>query len=338
MRAQGADENVAAGVDIGGTVLKAALITRAGKQLALRRVPTPAAAEPSQMAALLVSTVQQLAAEAGCHPDSLAGVGVSMAAFITADGTVTATAHLSPRWVGCNFQALLQPLLAGNYYFALDTPAPALGEAYYGAGRNLPDFAYVTVSTGIGAGIVWQGRIFVGGLGWAGGVGHLIVEPNGPRRCDACGNLGCLETYAARQGILALAAEEMAGHPDSRLHGLARPLTPQAVYEAAAQGDAAAKLVFERAGYYLGLGLTHLANILSPSCIVVGGGIAQAGDLLLGPARRVLANCAYPPPHRQVPIVPAALGDLSGVYGAAAMVFHDIRVNQFGSEEPAYAD
>ena len=91
-----------------------------------------------------------------------------MAAFVTANGRVTATAHLSPRWVGCNVQDLLQSHLPANYYFALDTPAPALGEAYYGAGRGLNDFAYVTVSTGIGAGIISQGRVFTGGLGWAG--------------------------------------------------------------------------------------------------------------------------------------------------------------------------
>ncbi len=308
-------------------MLKAALLTRRGQQLALRRVATPAQAEPAHVAGLLVATVRELLNGAGRAATDLDGVGISMAAFVTADGVVTATAHLSPRWVGCNVQTLLQPLLPAAYYFALDTPAPALGEAYYGAGRGLDDFAYVTVSTGIGAGIISHGRLFTGGLGWAGGVGHVIVEPNGPRRCEGCGNLGCLETYAAKQGVLALAEEALAAFPDSALHAQPAPLTPRAIHEAARAGDAAARQVFEHAGYYLGLGLTQLVNILSPRCIVVGGGLAQAGDLLLEPVRRVIARCAYPPAHRAVPVVPAALGDLSGVYGAAAMVFHDIRVN-----------
>jgi glucokinase len=318
---------LAVGADLGGTMLKAALLTRDGDLLALRRVTTPAQAQPEQVADLLTNTVRQLLDEAGCVPGDLDGVGLSMAAFVTADGLVTATAHLSPRWVGCNVRALLWPYLPANYYFALDTPAPALGEAYYGAGRGLDDFAYVTVSTGIGAGIISQGRVFTGGLGWAGGVGHVIVEPNGPRRCDGCGNYGCLETYAAKQGILALAEDALARYPYSALHRSAGALTPRTVYEAARAGDAAAGEVFERAGHYLGLGLTHLVNIVSPRCIVVGGGIAQAGDWLLEPARRVIARCAFPPAHRTVPLVPAALGDLSGVYGAAAMVFHNIRVN-----------
>ncbi len=325
------------GVDLGGTLLKAAVLTRAGDVLALRRVDTPAHAEPRTVAALLAATATALLAEAGCDIADLMGVGVSMAAFVTADGRVTATAHLSPLWVGVSTQALLQPLLPANYYFALDTPAPALGEAYYGAGRGLDDFAYVTVSTGIGAGIVSHGRIFTGGLGWAGGVGHVIVEPHGPRRCEGCGNYGCLETYAAKQGILALAAEALRQYPDSALHGAGAALTPRLVFEAAWAGDAAAREVFERAGYYLGLGLTHLVNLFSPHCIVVGGGIGQAGALLLEPVRRVIERCAYPPVHRTVKVVPAALGDLSGVYGAAAMVFHDLRVNVDEPEAQAHA-
>jgi glucokinase len=323
---------LAVGVDLGGTMLKAALLRRGGERLALRRVATPAQAEPAEVALMLAGTVRQLLDEAGFAVDALEGIGLSMAAFVTADGRVTATAHLSPRWVGCNVQALLQPHLPARYYFALDTPAPALGEAHYGAGRGVNDFAYVTVSTGIGAGIVSKGRIFTGGLGWAGGVGHVIVEPNGPRRCEGCGNQGCLETYAARQGILALAEAAQADFPDSSMHGRT-DLTPRDVYEVAQAGDRAARQVFERAGYYLGLGLTHLVNILSPRCIVVGGGIAQAGDMLLEPARQVIARCAFPPAHRAVPVVPAALGDLSGVYGAAAMVFHDLRVNIAEAEE-----
>lgn len=329
--------DLALGIDLGGTLLKAAVLTRAGDVLALRRVDTPARAEPQQVGDLLAATARALLAEAGCDVTDLMGAGVSMAAFVTADGQVTATAHLSPQWVGVNAQALLQPLLPAHYYFALDTPAPALGEAHYGAGRGLDDFAYVTISTGIGAGIVSQGRIFTGGLGWAGGVGHVIVEPNGPRRCEGCGNYGCLETYAAKQGILALAGEALRMYPASALHSAGAALTPRLVFEAARAGDAAAGEVFERAGYYLGLGLTQLVNLLSPRCIVVGGGIAQAGDVLLGPVRRVIERCAYPPVHRTVAVVPAALGDLSGVYGAAAMVFHDLRVNVVEPETHTHA-
>jgi glucokinase len=323
-----ASADVAVALDVGGTTIKAAVIARDGELLALERLPTPNQSPPQQVADLLVETVRRRLTHAGRTVETIAGVGISMAAFITAEGVVTATAHLSPAWVGFDLGRRLAAALPANYYFALDTPAPTLGEAHYGAGRGVADFAYVTVSTGIGAGVVAGGRLYTGGLGWAGGVGHVVVDPNGSRVCEGCGNRGCLETYAAKQGVLALAAEAMRRHPGSLLaRRAAEGLTPRIVFEAARDGDDAAIGVFAEAGRYLGLGLTSLVDILSPRRIVVGGGIALAGDLLLEPARQVIRQAAYPPAHREVEVVPAALGDLSGAYGVAAMAFHDIRIN-----------
>jgi glucokinase len=246
---------------------------------------------------------------------------------VTSDGIITATAHLSPEWVGYDLRKRLCESLPSTYYFALDTFAATLGEAHFGAGRGIDDFAYVTVSTGIGAGLISGGRLNTGGLGWAGGVGHIIVKPGGPRACEACGNYGCLETYAAKQGVLALAEETIRRHPTSHLSRHANALTPQLICEAARDGDEAAICVFRQAGYYLGLGLTSLINIVSPQRVVIGGGIALAGELLLEPARRVVQQSAYPPAHRSAAIVPSELSDLSGAYGAAAMMFHDIRID-----------
>jgi glucokinase len=321
------NDQVAIALDLGGTTIKSALIARDGTLLALERSPSPSQSAPDDVARLMISAVERLLAKSDRSVESLAGIGVSIAAFITASGIVTATAHLSPGWVGFDLRSRLAQVLPANYYFCLDAPAPTLGEAYYGAGRGCEDFAFVTVSTGIGAGVFAGGKLYTGGTGWAGGVGHVIVEPNGPRVCDGCGNAGCLETYSAKQGVLALAAEAIERHPESLLAQATETLTPQSVCAAACEGDEAARWVFSRAGYYLGLGLTNLIDILSPQRVVVGGGVALAGELLLEPARQVVRRMAFPPVHRQVPIVPAALGDLSGVYGVAAMAFHDIRVN-----------
>jgi glucokinase len=320
-------DQVAVALDVGGTTLKSALIARDGTLLALERVPSPSQSPPDDVASLMVDVIRRFLAKSDRSTDSLAGIGVSIAAFITAGGIITATAHLAQAWVGYDLQSRLAQEFPANFYFCLDAPAPTLGEAYYGAGRGCKDFAYVTVSTGIGAGVFADGKLYTGGTGWAGGVGHIIVEPNGPRVCDGCGNAGCLETYAAKQGVLALATETIKNHPDSLIASSSEPLTPEFIYSAACKGDVAARWVFAQAGYYLGLGLTNLIDILSPQRVVVGGGVALAGDLLLEPARQVVRRTAFPPAHRTVPIVPAALGDLSGVYGVAAMAFHDIRVN-----------
>jgi len=176
-----------------------------------------------------------------------------------------------------------------------------------------------------------RGKYFTGGLGWAGGVGHTIIDENSERVCEGCGNHGCLETFAAKQGIITTARELLVQHPDSLIikltGGKQENITPELIYEAAKAGDPAACEVFERAGHALGLALVSLADIVAPTRIIIGGGIAQSGDFLLEPARKVIRERAFPPRIRQTEIVQAALGDLSAVYGAAAMVFFDLRIN-----------
>lgn len=280
---------------------------------------------------LVIDMIAQLCTTTGNRISDLIGIGISIAAFITAEGVTTATAHLSPEWVGFDLKAALAVKLPSNYYFALDTPAPTLGEGYFGAGMGIDHFVYVTVSTGIGAGIMNKGQYFIGGLGWAGGLGHIIIDEKSERVCQGCGNRGCLETFAATQGIIATTKEFATRYPESLLHSLLNGdlerITPAIVYEAAKQNDPAASAVWEYAGHALGIGLTNLTDIVSPGRIVVGGGISQAGDFLLEPARKVVRERAFPPQHRHVEIVQAALGDLSGMYGAAAMVFYDTHIN-----------
>lgn len=322
---------LALAIDIGGTKIKAGLITFEGELLSIERIHTPVPPLPEAIAREVVRLIDHLLEHNQLSIDRVEGVGISIAAFITAEGVVTATAHLDQSWVGSDFRARLMQDFATNYYFSLDTPAPTLGEAYYGAGKGIDHFAYVTVSTGVGAGIMVDGKYLTGGLGWAGGVGHIIIDETSERVCHGCGNRGCLETFAATQGIITTAKELLAQNPTSLIlrlvDGDPTQITPAVIYEAAVQGDVTARDVWQRVGHALGIGLTNLVDIVSPQRVVVGGGIAQAGDLLLEPARAVIRERAFPPQHRQAQIVTAELGDLSGIYGAAAMVFHDLRIN-----------
>ena len=221
-----ADEKAIA-VDIGASMIKTALISRDGTLGATRRIETPG--NPEETAIGVLEGIRQVACDAQLDLNAIAGIGVSVAAFVTADGRIVATAHLGHDWVGYQLGRRLNAELTANYYFALDAPAPTLGEAYYGAGRGCSDFAYVTVSTGVGAGLMLNGAIYTGGLGWAGGVGHIIVDSNGRRICTGCGNRGCLETYAATQGILALASEAIEQRSQVSWHRRdpGEPVTPQ---------------------------------------------------------------------------------------------------------------
>jgi len=318
-------------IDIGGTQIKAGIISSNGEIIALERVATPVMSGPETTVKKILTLRQRLCQEAELCAEQLAGAGVSIAAFITSEGLITATAHLSQEWIGFNLHDRLAQDLPMPYYFSLDTPAPTLGEAYYGAGKGVPDFVYVTVSTGIGAGIIAGGRYVIGGLGWAGGIGHIIIDETSDRVCTGCGNHGCLESFSAKQGIIATALDMIRKYPDSLLaewyQSKQEELTPRLVFEAAKAGDPASLEVYNRAGHTLGIGLTNLVDIVSPTRVVIGGGIALAGEILLEPARQVIRQRAFPPKNREVEVVQAALGDLSGIYGAAAMVFNDIRVN-----------
>jgi glucokinase len=322
---------LAVAIDIGGTSIKAGVIREDGQLLALHRVPTPRKALPEHIVLIILDLIAKLCEDSALSLREVEGIGISIAGFITARGVVTATAHLSQEWIGYDLQGRLSNDLPVNYYFALDTPAPTLGEAHFGAGKDVPNCVYVTVSTGIGAGIMAGGKYFVGGLGWAGGIGHTIIDETSDRICSGCGNRGCLETFAATQGFLATTRELVEREPKSLILALAKgnleAITPRVVFEAAQQHDPVANEVWEKVGHVLGVGLTNLINIVSPQRVIIGGGIAQAGDYLLEPVRTVIRSRAFPPQHRTIDVVGAALSDLSGIFGAAAMVFYDLRIN-----------
>lgn len=321
-------DDVALAIDIGGSNVRAGLVRGDGELLGVRRIATSNLAAP----AIVLDQVRQMASDllrSGPERAGPIGTGVSIAGFVTQSGLVTATAHLSPAWVGLDLRQELADLPQPQSY-GLDSPSPALGEAYFGAGKGKSDLVYVTVSTGIGAAIVFHGRHWGGAMGWAGGIGHTIIDEASDRRCPGCGNRGCLETFAARLGIETTAIELMDIAPPGELFRLCcgdpRNMTVQFVAEAATAGDSAAIEALRRAGHALGVGLTNLIDMLAPTLVVVGGGIVAAGDLLLEPARAVVRDRAFPPILRSVPIVPAALGDLSGLFGAAVMVLRDVRV------------
>ncbi len=319
---------IAIGIDMGGTNTKSGIINDTGELLIHKTMPTTADASPEVVVQKFIHLIRELAHEGGLDVRELSGVGISICTYISEDGVVTGTAHASQDWVGYDLKIRLLEDLVTEYYFTLDCPAPALGEAYFGAAKGVRDFVYVTVSTGIGAGIISEGKVFTGGLG-AGGLGHTIIDESSDRICEGCGNPGCLETFSAKQGILTTARELLQDHPESMIADLiggdSGALTPEVVFQAADSGDEVAREVYRRAGHTLGIGLTNIIDILAPELVVIGGGIAQAGDLLLEPAREAIRKYAFPPQLRDVELVQAELGEFSGIYGAAAMVFYDLR-------------
>jgi glucokinase len=305
----------AIGIDAGGTKIAAMLVGRDGTVLAgdVRRTP----ADDQQ--ATLESMVG--AARAVATPD-VVGVGVAAAGMVDLGGVVRYAPNLAWREapvaasVGA---ALALPCVAEN-----DANAAAWGEYRFGAGRGWRHMLMVSVGTGIGGGLVVDGRLYRGAHGFAAEIGHVVVEPGGPR-CG-CGNLGCWEQVASGTALTREARRAAARHAHSELarlsSGDAERVTGDMVMQAARDGDPVSTGIFVEVGHRLGVGIAGLVNVLDPEVVVVGGGVSEAGDLLLEPARDAFLRSVEAPGHRpEVPIVQAALGADSAAIGAAALVF-----------------
>jgi glucokinase len=208
-----------------------------------------------------------------------------------------------------------------------DANAAAWGEFRFGAGRGSSDMLLVTVGTGIGGGIVFEGKLFRGAHGFAAEIGHIIVEPGGPR-CG-CGNLGCWEQVASGKAIGRLGREAAAKHPESHLAELAggdpQKVTGFEVTKAAQQGDGIAVGILAEVGRRLGEGIAGLVNVLDPEVVVVGGGAIEAGELLLRPARDAFVASVEAPEQRpEVPVVAAALANDAGAVGVADLAWLEV--------------
>ncbi|MDR7537326.1 MAG: ROK family protein [Armatimonadota bacterium] len=302
------------GVDLGGTKILAAVVDETGRVGATARAATPQAGPPAVVEAIAATADRALAA-AGVSRAAVraAGVGAPGPAD-PATGVVFAPPNLQG-WRDVPLAALVRERLGMPVAVENDANAAALGEHWVGAGRGVDDLLYITVGTGVGGGLILRGQLYTGVSGTAGEIGHMVLVPGGPR-C-ACGRLGCLEAVASGSAIVREARAALAAGRPSMLAG-ASALDAREVARAAAEGDPLAREVFARAAGYLGLAAANLVNLLNPAMLIIGGGVARAGELLLGPVRRIVQAEAFERPAAAVQIVPAALGLHAGAVGAAA--------------------
>jgi glucokinase len=309
-------------VDLGGTKLLVGLVDSDGRVVAHRRAATPHGG-PEAVARAIADLSRAVREEAGAAGGAIAGVGVAAAG---PTDHVRGVIYDPPNIEGWGRETPFGPLLARELgqtvHVENDANAAALGEVWVGAGRGVRDLVYITVSTGIGGGLILDGRLYRGANGTAGEIGHIIVEPDGPQ-CH-CGNRGCLEVLASGTAIARQAREAFArGEETSLRRFAARPeeISAESVAEAARGGDWLARDLYRRAGTRIGVVLGNLLALLNPKMIIVGGGVSKTGDLLFGPLRDAMGKRVYPRAAVGAAIVPAALGDDVGIVGAAALVF-----------------
>ncbi|RBY88449.1 ROK family protein [Blastococcus sp. TF02A-26] len=307
----------AVGVDIGGTKVAGGLVTADGAVLRTARRGTPGGS-PVETEDAIVAVVEELT---GAADEAPVGVGVGAAGWFDRSGdTVLFSPHLAWRNTALRRdlgRRLELPLWVGN-----DADAAAWAEYRFGAARGAQLALVITLGTGIGGGIVLDGRLQRGAHGVAGEWGHMRVVPDG--RLCACGNRGCWEQYASGTALVQTAREIAHNSPAvaagllERVPGGAAELTGEVVAQAAAEGDALARELVAEVGHWLGQGIADLSAVLDPDVVVIGGGVSALGEAVLGPARERLQRALPGRGFRPGPeVVAAALGPQAGLVGAA---------------------
>ncbi len=306
-------------IDLGGTKIYTVLACRQKGILAETRLATQADAGPDAIMEQLVSSVKDVLEKTGCGQKDILAAGVCVAGFFDWQDKILVSAPNLPGMKGLPLEEMLSAKLGVKVLAENDANAAALGEAKLGAGKGCRDLIYVTVSTGIGAGLLTGGRIYRGAKGFAGELGHMVVKNDG--EICGCGRLGCLETVSSGTAI-AKEAQKAVEHGIATILAEKKPAEISApdVFAAAAQGDEAALSIIKDATDYLGIGLVNVVNLLNPELIVIGGGVAEAGDSFLSPLRQIIASRAVLPAAKSVELRKAQLGVRAGVLGLLCLL------------------
>ncbi|MFJ7494571.1 ROK family protein [Streptomyces sp. NPDC097727] len=305
------DAGIVIGVDFGHTHLRVAVGNLAHQVLAEESEPMDVDASAAEGFGRAERLVKRLIETTGISPDKVIGVGLGVPGPIDVESGTLGSTSILPGWTGINPSEELAGRLGVPVYVDNDANLGALGELVWGSGRGVKDLAYIKVASGVGAGLVIDGNIYRGPGGTAGEIGHITLDESGP--VCRCGNRGCLETFTAARYVLPLL--QPSHGPD---------LTMERVVQLARGGDPGCRRVIGDVGRHIGSGVANLCNLLNPSRVVLGGSLAEAGELVLAPIRDSVSRYAIPSAARQLSVLPGALGGRAEVLGALALVLSEM--------------
>jgi glucokinase len=309
------------GIDIGGTKLAVAVATSAGEVLAERRAASRAREGPDAMIGRAVEMAREAVADAALELGEIAAIGIGCGGPLDPWRGIVHNALNNPGWIDVPLVAAIERELGRPAYLDNDANAAALAEHRFGAGRGIQDLVYLTISTGVGGGLILDGRLYHGVNGNAGELGHISVDVAGGRPCH-CGSIGCLEAYCSGTNIAARFVEAAGNGETSVLTGRAE-VSARDVADAARDGDRLARHVWDTTTTLLGGGIVSIVHAFNPRRVVLGGGVTHAGDILFAPVRRIVRERAMP--WLAVRIVPAELGDDVGLIGTVPLVASSLR-------------
>jgi len=314
----------AVGVDVGGTNIRAGVITKDGKKLSEARRPAFADAGVNVTQKMICEAAEEAMELAGVERAELMGVGMGVPGrHDSKNGIVLYSPNFAGCWENIQLTDYIAKYFSCNVYMKNDVKTASMGEYYFGAGKGYNYIVMITLGTGIGGSLIYDGKLMLGaGEGFA-EVGHHTVDPNG--RLCGCGNHGCWEAMAGRDAIIERAYRAVQTGKETLLAEMVdynlEKITPAILAQAATKGDTVAKSVLDETAYWVGIGVANLIQIYNPEIFIIGGGISQAGDLIFPAIRRTANWRGNMVPAKDVEIVPAKLGDDAGIFGGAVLVF-----------------
>jgi glucokinase len=296
-------------LDVGGTKIACGIALPDGQVASIQTEPTRALEGGDAVLQRAIALAQSVRRASRIAP---AAIGIGTAGDVDPEtGAISYATATIPHWLGLPMRARVQAALALATFADNDGNVMTLGEAIFGAGRGHRTIVGITVGTGVGGGIVMEGRIYRGARGFAGRIGHLIVDYENRQPCT-CGGTGCLEAYAAAKPLIA----EFARRAGTNVE----PIGVKEIAEFAAAGNKVARQVIQRGASFLGVGIASLVNLLNPEMVIVGGGVAQIGETYFAEVRRVVCARAQPSVS-DTPVVPAQLGTQANLIGAAELAW-----------------
>lgn len=303
------------GVDIGGTTVKMGLLDTTGEILDKWEIITKTEDEGQAILPDIAESILSKTKERGLNKEDIVGIGVGVPAPVTEDGIVNGSANLG--WTYKEVKRELEELTGIPSVIGNDANVAALGEMWKGGGSGEKNMVMITLGTGVGGGVIINGKVITGEHGAGGEVGHICVNYNEPDTCG-CGNHGCLEQYASATGIVRLAKKKL--QAESRETALHREsVSAKDVFDAVKAGDQVAIEIAEEFGQYLASGLVNLAVIADPAVFVIGGGVSKAGEVLLPFIQKPYKEKAFFS-NKEIRFTLATLGNDAGICGAAKMV------------------
>lgn len=321
-------KNIAIGIDLGGTTIKFAFVTREGRLISQWAVATPVYNNGNQIISTIIESIWEKMSELSLSKEHFTAIGMGSPGSVDRKkGTVTGAFNLG--WIETVYiKEEIEKALGIPFVLDNDANVAALGEQWMGAGQNEPNVVFLTLGTGVGGGVIVDGELVHGFLDTAGEIGHLKVEENG--FLCTCGQKGCLETVASATGIVNVAKKEASQYVESSALAKAileeQVITAKYVFESARKQDPLAEYVLNKVGKYLGTACANIANILNPSTIVLGGGVSKAGELLLIYVVPHFKRNAFPTIAKHTAIKIATLENDAGVLGAASLAQQTIDI------------